>query len=57
MLDSVVLTRGQVWMSPEIRQLVGVDQDEDQVGFAVFLDETLQDTEKTGDRLEMPKCA
>lgn len=57
MLDSVVLTRGQVWMSPEIRQLVGVDQDEDQVGFAVFLDETLQEIENATDRREMPICA
>jgi hypothetical protein len=57
MLDSVVLTRGEVWMSPEIRTLVGVDPDEDQVGFAVFLDEILQDAEMTADRHEMPKCA
>jgi hypothetical protein len=57
MLDSVVLTRGQVWMSPEIRTLVGVDQDEDHVGFAVFLEETLQETEIKADRREMPKCA
>jgi hypothetical protein len=57
MLDSVVLTRGQVWMSPEIRTLVGVDQDEDHVGFAVFLEETLQEPEIKADRREMPKCA
>lgn len=57
MLDSVVLTRGQVWMSPEIRTVVGLDQDDDQLGFAVFLEETLQGDEMTADQRDMPKCA
>lgn len=57
MLDSVVLTRGQVWMSPEIRKVVGVDLEDDQVGFAVFLEEIAQQNENTGDRQDMPICA
>lgn len=57
MLDSVVLTRGEVWMSPEVRKLVGVDVEDDQVGFAIMLDEAVEDIENTMDRHEMPVCA
>ena len=46
MLDTVVLTRGQVWLSPEIREVVGLDESDDQVGFAVFLEEASQPAEK-----------
>lgn len=56
MLDTVVLTRGQVWLSPEIREVVGLDEADDQVGFAVFLEEASQENEKDGSTF-LSKCA
>ena len=47
MLDSVILTRGEVWVSPEIRELVGLDKDDAEVGFALLLSEALES--KAGD--------
>lgn len=46
MFDTVVLTRGQVWLSPEIRELVGLDAADEKAGFAVLLEEAMQPDEK-----------
>ena len=42
MLDSVILTRGEVWVSPELREMVGLDKEDAQVGFALLLSEALE---------------
>jgi hypothetical protein len=57
MLDSVILTRGQVWMSPEIRELVGLEADDDEMGFAIFLDEASQVLEEKEESLQIARCA
>jgi hypothetical protein len=57
MLETVVLTRGQVWLSPEIREMVGLDQEDDQMGFAVLLDEALQVIEERESAAQIARCA
>jgi len=57
MLENVVLTRGQVWMTPEIREVVGFDRNDEQMGFSLLLEEALQATENDTDRAEMAHCA
>ncbi|HNY39850.1 MAG TPA: hypothetical protein PKJ41_05630 [Bryobacteraceae bacterium] len=57
MLETVILTRGQVWLSPEIREKVGLDLEEDQVSFAVSLDEASQVLEKTESFEPVARCA
>lgn len=57
MLETVVLTRGQVWLSPEIREVVGLDQEDAQMGFAVLLDEALQVIEEKADVVQIARCA
>ncbi len=42
MLDSVILTRGEVWVSPELRELVGLDKEDAHVGFSLLLSEALE---------------
>ncbi len=57
MLDSVILTRGQVWISPQIRELVGLEVEDDQIGFAVFLDEASQVLKEKEESLQVASCA
>ncbi len=57
MLDTVVLTRGQVWMSPEIRESVGMDQDDDEVSFEIFFDEARQVLEEKEGLAQIARCA
>lgn len=56
MLESVVLTRGQVWLSPEVREMVGLHEADDQVGFAVLLEESSQQIEEK-EVLPLSQCA
>ncbi len=57
MLDTVILTRGQVWMSPEIREMTGLEADDDQIDFAVFLDEASQVLEEKEESFQVARCA
>ena len=57
MLEAVVLTRGQAWISPEIREMVGIEVDDDHTDFAIFLDEASQVLEEEQPTAQVARCA
>jgi len=57
MLEAVVISRGQIWVSNEVRESLGFEPDENLASFAICLNEAIEQPEEQREMSQVARCA